>query len=553
MKRVTLRLQVYFSLVITILTIGISTSFLYLTIWEHGVRISPDSTAYLTTGYNFFSGKGLSITAYQPETDTITTVPTTHFPPLLSMTYAGVYGLGFYWPDVPAVVSLIGWVVFLSGIGWLTYRLSNSPLIAALVIFLAASTPHFWEVFQHAWSEVLFLPLLVWLMIVLTDLPEQQRWRWRLVLATVLLALLMLTRYVGIFVLAAIIVWWMWCNRQNIAKLMSGTMILACSALPLLAWFMRNALQPDTGVLGRHLLGSTQSFGDGLLAMVTEGVSIFMPTTTYFSLRAQYSQWFIFLAVFAFGALLIFIFWRYSPVKQKEFFSPHRTPIWIFLAFYVSLYTFVQPFLLFTPIDMRDMSTILCLFLPCLGMILAWLPAQIGSSLFIGGYIAANAAFAYGPLLTNGFPAWFSVFPPRVSDVTHIYDEPVYRERDGGLVSYLITNPPRAKSLINNHPEIVNWIESFDTEIVLFTNEIRPILLATQPSVVQPDPAWLELHGEHVVTSFSCMSQYPKAFVVLRWDRYSGNVNETEVLIEQKYPDLYTQDFSYARVYYCGL
>lgn len=541
---------VLLSLVIALLTITISTFILYLTVWEHGVRVSPDSNTYLRTGYSFSQGQGLGMTVYQPETDTIIFMPTTHYPPLLPIAYAAGLFAGFNWYDVPALISLISWVVFLVGIGWLTYRLSHSALIAALIVFLTTITPHFWVVFLHAWSEVLFLPLLVWLMIILVDLPFQpQNGYRRLGLATVILALLMLTRYVGVFVFAAVMLWWAWWHLRQTPKLIAGGLILSCAALPLAAWVVRNTFQSES-ILGHHRAASTHTFTAGLQAMASEGVSVLLPSTTFFALRQNYRQESIILILFILFVALVFIFWQYRPKESIRLFAPHRTPIFIFLLFYVALYTVAQPFFLFWPIDIRDMTTILCLSLPCLGALLAWLPAKGWSYILISSYVAVNAVFAFGPLLTNGMPWWVSVFPPRIDDVTQMRGAPVYRA--GGLVSYLITNPPRTKTLVNNHPEMLDWLQSLDEHVVVFTNETRSLLFAAYPFAIAPDPAWIRNNQPPDTDEIICSSQHPMALIVFSWYGYNANAKDMQAVFEQKCPDLYKRDFQHSSVYLFG-
>jgi hypothetical protein len=157
-------------------------------------------------------GYGVSWQTIDVETGTLFAVQLTHYPPLLSIVYATMMWPGVPYGLTPALLTLVGWVLLLSGIGVLTYRLSGAPVAAALAVSLSAMTHAYLTTFVQVMSEPLFLPLLVWLMVILTDLPERSgRLLYvRLGAMTLLLALLPLTRYVGLLAVASVLLWWVW-------------------------------------------------------------------------------------------------------------------------------------------------------------------------------------------------------------------------------------------------------------------------------------------------------------------------------------------------------
>lgn len=352
------------------LAICVSTMLLYLIVWEHGAILAADSISYLGGAIGLFHGEGISFGLLEDSGNTIVINYMTHYPPLLSVIYALLLWLGVPYIYVPAVLTLICWVILLLGIGTLAYRLYPSPRIAALVVVLAAFTHAYLWIFQQAMSEVLFLPLLVWLMVVLTGLHErEQHQRVYLAGAVVLLALVLLTRYVGVFVLAAVVLWWCWVRayQRRWRLLLLELCALSLSALPLAAWLLRNRYVKGW-IVNNHFSRGPNTFLEGVMAVIEQTSQVLVPAVR--PLAALGLDWgvlspaipFVHLPVLL---LLGFLFWRFRP-HSPQLLSPPRSPVLVFLAIYIGLYTFLQPFMAFAPMDERDMTSLLCLAQPWL-------------------------------------------------------------------------------------------------------------------------------------------------------------------------------------------
>jgi hypothetical protein len=163
------------SLALAALALLVSTTLLYLVVWEHGARTTSDSSYYLSGAVNLVHGNGLVIRVMNTNYGSIGAIPFGHWMPLLSLCYATLLLAGVPYTQVPSVFSLVMWVVFLVGTGTLTYQLSRSWLRATLAIVVSSFVHAYLIIYGYAMAEVLFLPLLVWLMVILVDLHQQQR------------------------------------------------------------------------------------------------------------------------------------------------------------------------------------------------------------------------------------------------------------------------------------------------------------------------------------------------------------------------------------------
>jgi hypothetical protein len=160
--------------------------------------------------------------------------------------------------------------------------------------------------------------------------------------------------------------------------------------------------------------------------------------------------------------------------------------------------------------------------------------------MLLGGYVVFNAAFAFGPVMLYDIPEWVSFFPPGIQDVTETRES--FQDRERGFLAVLRTDPPRTKSLLNNHPEMLEWIESLDTQVVVLTNEGQSLLFVPYPFVVTTHP-WLsqDIDGE------TCNSRMRVAFVVFDW--YWYKTKDLQNKIEQECPDFSRQYFDHSTVY----
>ncbi|NJO06190.1 MAG: hypothetical protein HC876_12095 [Chloroflexaceae bacterium] len=266
-------------LLLILLVLASSTALLATLAWRYGVLFSHDSFRYVSAALN----AGIfRYSYYDSQLDVIFRgVPHTAHAPLPSAIYGFPISRGLPMHLVLIGVSLVAWAAFLLATALLTVRLSASGVLAAFAGVLAGSTTAYLGLFQTAMSEIIFLPLLLLLMAVLTDLPTRTRhgWLW-LLAATGLLALLPITRYAGIFFVAAVVLWWCWWRlyQRRIGRLLLELPLLALAALPLALWLVRNYLvTAGSEVVFRHLEASPYTFEQGVVGIALELSQIGLP------------------------------------------------------------------------------------------------------------------------------------------------------------------------------------------------------------------------------------------------------------------------------------
>lgn len=513
-----------------------STYLRYSIIRDTGLSITPDSVVYLRSSTNLSQGNSIFpvYDYYDPVQDVVVKDPVTHYPPLAAIIYSIPMSLGIAPHTAPTVISLLFWALFLAGIGLLAYRLSQSPTTAVFAIALAAiSFPFLWT-FNFVWSEPIFLLFLIYTALVFSCLPQQQSHRTlSMIVGSLLLGILMLTRYVGMFFYAATVVWWLgWRFRHKSPLLLRDMFIMFSAALPFLGWIVRNIIVSGNifGVLG-HIEGHAHisktythdSFSAGVEAVFGLIPWFLLPLANPIALLnsvgLHINHVYVFLLVLMIGWGIVL--WRQHRTTPKALQQGARflmsTPIPLWLLTYFAVYTLAQPFFAFAPMDMRDLTTALCLFQPWILALLSRVSRHGVWTLFLCCIIII-------------------IFGWKTSYDIPIYPEPGY---------------PRTRDLITRHPETIAFIQSFDAPGVIVTDV--EYLFAPYPrlGVVSPPlnsfARWLH--------EGTCNLERSGIIVLFHgeWEETRGNSEEPrsrQYLVEQKCPDLKSAAFSDSLVYY---
>jgi hypothetical protein len=534
----------------------LSTLLLYLTAGVHGLRVfGYDSASYMSGAINLVHGHGLSLKAYNLTTDTITWQPITHYPPLTSLVYAGWLLVGIPLQQVPFVTSLCCWLAFLSGIGVLTYRLSGSWWGAATGMVIAALTSNYLLVFQMVLSEPVFLPLLVWSVVLLVDVPAQGTVPlWRMATIVLLLALLILARFVGSVLFAAIILWWIWQRyRQQPLRRLAGEVVLLSSAfLPMALWLLRNALFAQEKV-GSHLQASKDSFWDGISGLLNQLSLLILPARDPLPELALLQQedwgnlnpwlpWLHFGVQLAILGILVILgrrLWRLARGQPQPSRILPASPILPIVAAFVALYVLLQPLVSFRPMDYRDATTLLCLLQPYLIALLIRLLQRRTRTLLALVYISINLLLMLIPVVLYGIPGIISFSPLQVNDLSGEVEKIAYYNRQG-IPDWLVLKHFRTGFVEKHHPQVWPLLRQAETETViissmthmLFYDEQRnylPANLFSMQENYKEIADWLQ-HGQ-------CHSQYATS-ILIDTSLYAQYLDGIKAETAQKCPEL---------------
>ncbi|MEO8433359.1 MAG: glycosyltransferase family 39 protein [Pyrinomonadaceae bacterium] len=201
-----------------------------------GIGITPDSTVYLEAARNLVDGHGLMALAKGEVR------PLTHYPPLypsllalLSATHVSGETAARW-----LQAALFGANVWIVGLAIARYARESFwlPIIGAL---LTLTAPDLASVHTFALTEPLFILLTVSCLVTLARFLETERW-WYLIVAALLAALAVLTRYVGGAVISTGVIALLLAGKPDWRKRFTSAIAFgAIASIPMLVWMLRNA------------------------------------------------------------------------------------------------------------------------------------------------------------------------------------------------------------------------------------------------------------------------------------------------------------------------
>lgn len=236
---------------------------------QHGLGLNGDSFYYLTGAETLAAGVGFGRISGGGDF-----VPTAHYPPFYSTAMAGLQVLGAEKLEsarLISVLSLVGWLL-IAGI-WLRREAgSNVPAFIAGAILV--TSPVILNLHVWAMSEPLYLALSFAGLALLAVYSRQQQLL-ILIGAGVAIAAALLTRYVGIALVATglTVIASLAIGRRR--KLTAAVILLGISSLPMVLWIARNA-RLTGNLANRNLLWHPVTV-DHLTALVTNVVDWFVP------------------------------------------------------------------------------------------------------------------------------------------------------------------------------------------------------------------------------------------------------------------------------------
>jgi len=205
---------------------------------NYGIGLSPDSIDYLATANNLLIGKGfLSFDAQ----------PLIYWPPgypILLFLFSYSFNITTTVSAIYLNALLFGLIIYKSGMILTKYINSNSIIIIGLLAVLF-SLPIF-SMTLWAWSEMLFIFLVVWYLHFIVSYIEKSDLM-SFLMIVVITALLILTRYIGIVFIPSTIITLLIYNKENLKKIIISIILYSVlSVIPISIWLLRNYLVSET-------------------------------------------------------------------------------------------------------------------------------------------------------------------------------------------------------------------------------------------------------------------------------------------------------------------
>lgn len=433
-----------------------------LVIWltPHGAGVSPDSTFYLESTQSLLAGEGYAVDG----------VPITHFPPLYPTLLAFT---GILQPDLVQAARLFNAILFglnLALIGWLAYLAAGRKLwVSGLAALFALSAEPILELHAWAWSEPLFITLLLAGLLILVRYVVEPG-RIPLVASALLLGLAVITRYIGMGLLpaGALLIYLGRPRRDRLQGLRAALVWLALACLPLALFIVRNLVLLGTATdrrlavhpmaLSEYTAGLTSTLSrmlalDPLLARAAAALIMFIAV-------------YLILPLEGWGARL-----RNTERRLEEFAIPFACLLFcaIYLPFlYISL-SFLDAS---TPLDARILSPVLVL-------------------LVVGGIpgVATLARRLHRPLAWWGFVATMIVLillraPASIPIVRTIRADGLGYTSAQWTGSDTIRSArtlPSGGTIYSNAPDIVRFLDG---------RRALPLPALTNPLTLQPNPSY---------------------------------------------------------------
>ncbi len=159
------------------------------------VAYTMDSLTYRDAALNFLSGHPMKVTNVVSETPV--RIPSAQWPPAYPALWASftlIPGLDI--DHAPLILNPILLCITVLAMFWACLTLTGRPAIASIVTASSMFTPSSMAVFGHAWSETLFIPLVLLAFGFLLKYKQAGRWVFWLAAATCI-GIANWTRYTG--------------------------------------------------------------------------------------------------------------------------------------------------------------------------------------------------------------------------------------------------------------------------------------------------------------------------------------------------------------------
>lgn len=337
---------------LSLLLIAVLSAAALLWLTPRGPGISPDSTVYVESAQSLLAGDGFAVDG----------APVTHFPPLYPAVLAFLALLTG--GDVLLAARILGALLLalnLVLIGWLTYLASGRrPWVGILATLFAATAEPLFELHAWAWSEPLFVALVLISVLALVTYVRRPQLT-PLLISAAAMGLALVTRYIGIGFLPGglLVIYLARPRRDRRPGIQAALTWLAIACLPLLLLFLRNALLSGA-ITDRGVVAHPASLVDHSLQLASTLSRLIALEPMLARLGAAAVLLILVYLVFPFEA------WN-APLREVDRRSPEFAIPFSALAFFAAYLVFLYISLSFldasTPLDARILAPVLVLLI----------------------------------------------------------------------------------------------------------------------------------------------------------------------------------------------
>jgi hypothetical protein len=193
-----------------------------------------DSVVYISTAQNILNGGGLDYFEANAKLN-----PLSHYPPLIPIILSMI---GFFKIDLVDafrwlnIISFVG-TIFLSG--WIFVRYTHTPVIGIMTAILMCVFPVMVTMFSSAYSEPVFILLLLLAGGVIFEYLQTERSA-LFIIGSILIGLLPLVRYLGLSILVSAVLFIFLFTNDNVKKRLGRSALFGMIAsIPISLWLMR--------------------------------------------------------------------------------------------------------------------------------------------------------------------------------------------------------------------------------------------------------------------------------------------------------------------------
>lgn len=321
--------------------------FLVFTLTSKGVATTPDSLAYIAAAKHIAHGDGVVIPDFKLTTSAYEK-PMTAWPPLYPVLLSWVVA-----DHNPEQSIRIFNAITLSVLGIFFMLLLIKPnslmgLLGVLILLLQGSII---TVYSYAWSETIFLPLLVATYFFLVNYCQTAN---RYYLGLTILAIVMLSyaRYIGIIFLCPIMVMIFTSSLSTREKKLSAATIVAVSILMFIPLIIRNIL-----IIGAAGGDTRESSSSHLFSNIVDVANLLA-----YHLLSIWSGY-LFIIIFILIAILLWI--AITHIQNKQLSNLLRLVIWpmCWVVFYIVAIILLRTWKDFDVLDTRLISPAIVFFL----------------------------------------------------------------------------------------------------------------------------------------------------------------------------------------------